>query len=295
MAKRDYYEVLGVAENATQDQIKKAFRTLAKKYHPDANRNDPSAEARFKEAGEAFDVLGDPTKRQQYDQMKRYGGRPGGFPGGGFPGGFPGGGFPDGFPGGPDGGTFRGQTIDLSDLFGGGGGRGMGDIFEHLFGGRFRQAEEPEAERDIEVALDVPAKVAEKGGFAKFAVQRRGPCRTCDGSGAAPGHPPKDCSTCGGRGTVVQNRGGFSVSRTCPACYGRGQVIDKPCPACHGEGLRFDERRLRVKIPAGARPGQKLRLRGQGHAGSAGEPAGDLIVTLNVLADTADNAKKSGA
>ncbi|HEX7880997.1 MAG TPA: DnaJ domain-containing protein, partial [Candidatus Eisenbacteria bacterium] len=153
MAKRDYYEVLGVPENATEEQIKKAFRTQAKKYHPDANRNDPSAEAKFKEAGEAFEVLGDAAKRQQYDRMKRCGGHPGGFPSGGVPG---------GYPGGADGGTFRGETIDLSDLFGGGGGgRGMGDIFEHLFGGRYRQAEEPEAERDIAVALDVPARVAE--------------------------------------------------------------------------------------------------------------------------------------
>jgi len=295
MAKRDYYEVLGVPENATEAQIKKAFRTQAKKYHPDANRNDPSAEAKFKEAGEAFEVLGDQAKRQQYDRMKRFGGHAGGFPAGGFPGG----GFPSGFPGGSggaDGGTFRGETIDLSDLFGGGGGgRGMGDIFEHLFGGRFQHAEEPEAERDIAVALDVPARVAEKGGFAKFSVQRRGPCRTCDGSGAAPGHAPVSCPTCAGRGTVVQNRGGFSVSRTCPTCYGRGQVIDKPCPACGGEGMRFDERKLKVKIPAGAKPGQKLRLRGQGHAGTAGEPSGDLIVTLNVMADATDNPKQTGA
>ncbi|HEX7880823.1 MAG TPA: zinc finger domain-containing protein, partial [Candidatus Eisenbacteria bacterium] len=111
----------------------------------------------------------------------------------------------------------------------------------------------------------------------------------------APGHAPVTCPTCAGRGTVVQNRGGFSVSRTCPTCYGRGQVIDKPCPACGGEGMRFDERKLRVKIPAGAKPGQKLRLRGQGHAGTAGEPAGDLIVTLNVMADAANDAKKRGA
>jgi len=297
MAKRDYYEVLGVAENATPDQVKKAFRTLAKKYHPDANRNDPSAESRFKEAGEAFEVLSDPEKRQQYDRMKRYGaglsGR-GGFSGGGFPEGS------EGFdPGTFRSGGFRGETIDLSDLFSGGGGRGTGDIFEHLFGGRQQQAE-PEPNRDIEVSLNVPAHVAAKGGFARFSVRRHAACRTCDGTGAAPGQSAVTCKTCSGRGSVVQNRGGFSVSRTCPRCLGRGKVIEKPCPACEGEGMRYDERKLRVKIPATASNGQKLRLRGQGHAGLEGGPAGDLIVTLLVLPAAADaskaapNASKTG-
>jgi len=264
MAKRDYYEVLGVAENATPDQVKKAFRTMAKKYHPDTNRSDPSAESRFKEAGEAFEVLSDPEKRQQYDRMKRYGVGMGGLGGGG-------------------GGV--GETIDLSELFGGGGhGRGTGDIFEHLFGGGRRQHVEPEEEnRDIEVTINVPARVAEKGGFARFSVQRHAACRTCDGTGTAPGKSATTCKSCGGRGSLVQNRGGFSVSHTCPRCLGRGQVIEHPCPACNGEGMRYDERKLRVRIPSAAVEGQKLRLRGQGHAGLDGGPPGDLIVRLRVL------------
>ena len=271
MAKRDYYEVLGVSEDATQEQVKKAFRTLAKKYHPDANRNDPSAESKFKEAGEAFEVISDPEKRQQYDRMKRYG---------------------TGMSGRGGGGGGVGETIDLGDLFGGGQGRGTGDIFEHLFGGGRRQHVEPEeANRNIEVTINVPAHVAEKGGFARFSVQRHAACRNCDGSGAAPGQSASPCKPCGGRGSVVQNLGGFSVSRTCPRCLGRGQIIEKPCKACDGDGMRFDERKLRVKIPAGAVNGQKLRLRGQGHAGLEGGLAGDLIVLLRILPAATEERK----
>lgn len=281
MAPRDYYEVLGVPEAASADDIKKAFRRLARKHHPDVNRGDAKAEARFKELNEAHEVLSDPEKRARYDQLRRYGPgayrESGGTPG--APGGF--GGF-----GAPGGGTFRGAPADLEELLRGAGGMGgFGSLFEQLFGGgRGGMNGDPEAGEDIEVTIDVPAAVAEKGGFARFPVTRYGPCDDCQGTGAAPGTKPTTCPVCHGEGHTVQNLGNFSVRRTCPRCFGRGLLVERPCPACHGDGTRLAEKRLRVRIPPHARTGDRLRLRGQGHAGGPGQPTGDLYVTLRVPA-----------
>lgn len=294
MAKRDFYEVLGVQDNATPDEIKRAFRRLAKRYHPDANRNDPSAEGRFKEANEAYEVLSDPKKRAQYDQMKKYGAF-GGYPGGGgyggpYPGGYPGGPFPGGpgggYPGGFPGGGFPGGPGGAEDLFGGGGfsfGGSLADIFEQLFGGMGGRARGgPAGGGDIEVALNVPLETARRGGYATFTVSRHGACPDCHGSGAAAGTSPVPCPVCKGRGRVAQDRGGFSVSRTCPRCFGRGRIVEKPCPACGGQGDRAVPQKLRVRIPKDSRDGQLLRLKGQGEPGEDGHPPGDLIVELRV-------------
>lgn len=278
MAKRDFYEVLGVKENASPDQIKKAFRALAKRYHPDANRDDPSAESRFKEANEAYEVLSDPKKRSQYDTMRKYGAY--GMPGGG--GGFPGGGY-----GPPPGG---GGRVDPSEMFGGGqwqtfsGGGGLSDLFEQLFGGRSGPMG-PSPGDDIQVALEIPASTAKKGGPITFTAPRRGPCPTCKGSGAAPGTSPETCPACKGRGTVAENRGSFSFSRTCPRCFGRGRIVTTPCPDCHGEGEKVVDKTFRVTIAPGSTDGTTLRLRGQGSPGDAGMPPGDLIVELRVPPD----------
>jgi len=280
MATRNYYEILGVPENATAAQVKKAFRALAKKHHPDANRSDPHAEARFKELNEAHEVLSDPQKRARYDQVRRYGEAPGG---GGFGGaGYPGGGF---------------ETIDLGDLFGGaGGGAGdFGSLFERIFGGGLSEDFNPRGGGDIEVSLDVPEDVARKGGFARFSVRRHGPCDRCGGSGGEPGSGPSTCPVCRGQGHVTQSRGSFSVSRTCPRCLGRGRVITRPCPKCEGRGRQLRDQALRVRIPAGSRTGQTLRLRGQGHGGGPGEPTGDLLVNLRVRPGAAGRGQAGGS
>ena len=282
MAPRDYYEVLGVPETASPDDIKKAFRRLARKHHPDVNRGDSKAESRFKELNEANEVLSDPEKRARYDQLRRLG--PGGFDFGNAPQGTGGFGGSGGF-GAPGGGTYRGTPIDLEELLrSGGGGGGFGSLFEQLFGGRGGANGAPEPGEDIEVTLDVPAAVAEKGGFARFPVTRNGACPECQGTGAAGGAKPVTCPVCKGEGHSVQNLGNFSVRRTCPRCFGRGVIIERPCAACHGDGTRLAEHRLRVRIPARAKTGDRLRLRGQGHAGGPGQPVGDLFVTLRILA-----------
>jgi molecular chaperone DnaJ len=290
MAKRDFYEVLGVPDSAAPGDIKKAFRRLAKRYHPDANRDDPSAEGRFKEANEAYEVLSDPQKRAQYDQMKKYGAF-GGYPGAGgyggpFPGGYPGGGHPGGYPGGFPGGGFPGGAGDASDPFGGGGfsfGGGLADIFEQLFGGAAGRARRgPAGGEDIEVTLNVPVETARRGGRATFSVSRHGACPDCHGTGAAAGTSAATCPACNGRGRVAQDRGGFSVSRTCPRCFGRGRIVEKPCPACGGRGERAVTQKLRVGIPKDSRDGQLLRLKGQGEPGEDGRPPGNLIVELRV-------------
>lgn len=286
MATRNYYEILGVPENATAAQIKKAFRALAKKHHPDANRNDPNAEARFKELNEAHEVLSDAGRRARYDQMRRYGPMPGGF-GPGPRGGGPAGGFPRG-------GGF--ETVDLGDLFGGGGGFGdFGTLFERIFGGGLSEDIGSRAGGDIEVSLDVPEAVARKGGFARFGVSRFAPCDRCGGSGGEPGAGPGVCPACHGQGHVTQSRGQFSISRTCPRCLGRGRVITRPCPDCGGQGRAMRDQTLRVRIPAGSRSGQTLRLRGQGHGGGPGEPGGDLLVTLRVQPGAATRGAGGGS
>jgi molecular chaperone DnaJ len=268
---KDYYQVLGVPETATKDDVKKAYRRLAKQFHPDANKNDPQAAERFKEVGEAYGVLSDEQKRKQYDQMRKMG------PFAGF--GFPGGG--SGGAGGPGGATE--QRIHFEDL---GDIGGLGDLFSSFFDrGRRRRPREPEARargRDVEYMVEIPFLTAARGGKITITVPVTEDCATCNGSGNAPGTRPKICPECGGKGTISFGQGGFAVSRPCPVCLGRGQVPTDPCKVCGGTGQLTEQRQILLGVPAGVDTGSKLRLSGQGERGPGGAPAGDVIVTFKV-------------
>lgn len=268
---RDFYRILGVAENATPDEIKKAYRKLAKQYHPDANPNDAAAADRFKELSEAHSVLSDDAKRKQYDQMRKFGGLGGFRPGAGRPG--------AGAPGG-------GQTFTFDDLDIGGG--GIGDIFGSIFGrGRgARPGGGPERGENIEYAVEIPFRTAVRGGKVTLQVPVTEDCPTCSGSGAAPGATITTCAECQGRGTVTFGAGSFGVTRPCPACAGKGKVPSQPCPTCSGAGQVRRTRAVNVTVPAGVDDGSKLRLAGQGERGAAGGPPGDLVLTFRVEADS---------
>ena len=280
---KDFYAVLGVASGATQDEIKKAYRKLAKKYHPDANANDPKAAERFKEISEANNVLGDPAKRKQYDEMRRLGA----FDGGGF-GGF-GGGFGSrargGAPGRPGAG---GQTINFQDFDIGGLG-GLGDLFSSMFGGgetrQDTRRQEPEKGQTVDVSLDIPFRTAARGGKVPIELEVSEECGTCHGNGAAPGASLKVCPECNGRGVISFGQGGFAVNRPCPVCLGRGQVPTEPCPTCHGSGEVRARKKVLVNVPSGVDTGSKIRLKGQGGKGTRNGPPGDLIITFNVQPD----------
>ncbi len=259
MSKRDYYEVLGVERSADEKALKSAFRKLAKQYHPDANPDDATAEAKFKEAAEAYEVLKDPQRRSAYDQFGHAA-----FEGGGGPGG------PGGF--GPD---FNSSMSDIfEDLFGefmggqrrGGGGRR---------GGAARGA-------DLRYNMEISLTEAYAGKSAQIRVPSAITCDTCDGSGAKPGTSPSTCSTCNGAGAVRSSSGFFTVERTCPSCQGRGQTITDPCTACSGQGRVTKERTLSVNIPAGVEDGTRIRLAGEGEAGVRGGPSGDLYIFLSI-------------
>jgi molecular chaperone DnaJ len=253
-APRDFYEVLGVSKSASQDEIKKAYRELARKWHPDRNPDDPDAEERFKEIQQAYDALSDPEKRKQYDA----GGRLGGFGAGGFP---PGGGFPGG----------GGFTADL------------GDIFSSFFGGRGRQQGPREQRgRDLETEVRLSFDQAMHGTQIAVSVPTTGPCPTCGGNGAKPGSSPRVCPRCEGTGIDAQSQGLFSISQPCPECGGQGSVIDDPCPTCSGSGITQETKRYRVNIPAGVHDGSRIRLAGKGESGYRGGPRGDLYVTTRV-------------
>ena len=277
---KDFYSVLGVGSGASQDEIKKAYRKLAKKYHPDANASDPKAAERFKEISEANNVLSDPEKRKQYDEMRRLGA----FDGGGF-GGFGGGRSTRG-PGarGAPGGS---QTINFQDFDIGGLG-GLGDLFSSMFGGgEERQARQtrPEKGQTVEAALDIPFRTAARGGKVPIDLEVSEECPTCHGTGAAPGASLKICPECSGRGVISFGQGGFAVNRPCPVCLGRGQVPTEPCPTCHGNGEVRARRKVLINVPPGVDTGSKIRLKGQGGKGTRNGPPGDLIITFNVLAD----------
>jgi molecular chaperone DnaJ len=246
----DFYEVLGVSKSASQDEIKKAYRELARKWHPDRNPDDPEAEERFKEIQQANDTLSDPEKRKQYDA----GGMFGGFGAGARPGGFPGGGF-------------------ASDL---------GDIFSTFFRGGREQGPRAQAGRDLETQVQLSFDQAMHGTQVTVAVPTTGPCPTCSGSGAKPGTAPKVCPRCEGRGMDSQSQGFFSISQPCPECGGQGSIIEDPCTTCGGSGITEETKRYRVNIPAGVHDGSRIRLAGKGEAGFRGGPRGDLYVTTRV-------------
>ncbi len=277
-AAKDYYQILGVAEGASADEIKKAYRRLAKQNHPDANPNDPQAAERFKEVGEAYAVLSDETKRRQYDQMRKMG------PLGGF-------GFGAGAAGARPGAAHEERFTfeDLGDL------GGLGDLFSSFFDRRRQQQQQQQRGRgragaaarghDVEYVVEIPFATAARGGRINISVPVTDACATCGGTGSAPGTKPKTCGECGGSGTISFGQGGFAVTRPCPVCLGRGQVPTQPCTVCGGSGQVREQRQILLNVPAGVDTGSRLRLSGQGERGSAGAPPGDLIVTFRVQPD----------
>jgi molecular chaperone DnaJ len=273
---KDFYAVLGVPSTATQDEIKKAYRKLAKKYHPDANASDPKAGERFKEISEANTVLGDVAKRKQYDEMRRLGA----FDGFGF-----GGASPRSSSSRP--GAGGGPNINFQDFDIGGLG-GLGDLFGSIFGGGARgggRPSGPQRGENIEALLDIPFRTAARGGKVPVDLEVNEECSTCHGSGGAPGATMKTCPECSGRGVVSFGQGGFAVTRPCPVCLGRGQVPSQPCPTCHGTGEVRTRKKVLITVPAGVDSGSKIRLKGQGGKGSSNGPPGDLLITFNVKPD----------
>ncbi len=261
---KDFYSVLGVSSSASQDEIKKAYRKLAKKHHPDANAADPKAAERFKEISEANNVLGDPEKRKQYDEMRRLGA----FDGGGF-GGFGGGGRSSRGAGAYGGAAGGGPTINFQDFDIGGLG-GLGDLFSSMFGGgdtrETARQRGPEKGQTVEATLDIPFRTAARGGKVPIDLEVSEECPTCHGTGAAPGASLKICPECNGRGVISFGQGGFAVNRTCPVCLGRGQVPTEVCPTCHGKG--FDQR------PCRRRHRLEDQVEGPGRERTAGRTGG---------------------
>ncbi len=262
----DLYKVLGVSKKATDDELKKAHRKLVRKYHPDRNPDDPTAEEKFKEIQGAYDTLSDPEKRKQYDA----GGMFGGFGGPGAAGRGPFG--PGGAgPGGPGGG-FSG---DLGDIF--------SSLFNRSGGGGGARAQQARG-RDLETEVRLTFDQAVNGAQVSVTVPKAERCQACHGSGAKPGTSPITCPRCEGRGIDAQSQGFFSISQPCPQCGGAGQIIEDPCPTCGGSGLTQQSKRYKVNIPAGVKDGTRIRLAGKGEAGPRGGAAGDLFVTTRVAA-----------
>ena len=273
-ATKDFSKVLGVAENASAAEIKKAYRKLAKQYHPDANPNDAAAAERFKEVSEAYSVLSDDDKRKQYDQMRKYGAFTG-MAGGARPGGK--GGFSTGAPGaGTAGGNFS-----FEDL---GGLGGLGDLFSSIFdvGKKRAKPHGPQRGQTVEYAVEIPFELAARGGKLPITVPMTETCPTCQGNGSAPGTTPITCPECRGAGQVTFGQGGFAVTRPCPQCLGKGTVPTQACPTCHGQGQLREQKQIQVTVPAGVETGSKLRLTGQGEPGAGGGGRGDLILTFRV-------------
>jgi molecular chaperone DnaJ len=253
--KRDYYEVLGVERTATFEDVKRAYRKLAVKFHPDKNPDDPHAEEKFKEIGEAYDVLMDGDKRAAYDRF--------------------------GHAAFSQGASFRGGFHDPFDIFrevfGGGGG-----IFETFFGGGGISSEDSQRGSDLRYDMQITLGEAAFGAEKEIEVRKLDTCGKCSGTGAEPGSRAISCPTCGGRGQVISSRGFFQVSQTCPRCRGLGEILDKPCPQCQGEGRLEKPTRIKLTIPPGISSGSRLRSTGNGEAGVRGGPRGDLYVVIHV-------------
>jgi molecular chaperone DnaJ len=266
---KDFYAVLGVDKKASQAEIKKAYRKLARENHPDSNPGDTAKHEKFKAVAEAYDVVGDAEKRKKYDEMRElYGG------GGGF----------RGFPGGSGGGG--GAGFDLSDLLrdrAGGFGDLFGDIFGGRGGGRTQARHRPVRGADVETSATISFTDAMDGVTIGLRLTSDAACPDCHGTGGKPGTQPKICPECEGAGFIVNSTGGgFSINETCPRCGGRQLIYDEPCPTCHGSGRGTSARTIQARIPAGVKDGQRIRLRGKGGAGENGAPNGDLFVTVKV-------------
>src|SRR4051812_48443399 len=272
---KDFYKVLGVSKTAEADEIKKAYRKLARQYHPDSNEGNPSAEARFKEVSEAYDVVGDAKKRKEYDEARRL------FGGGGFR-----------MPGGQSAGG-QGFGFDVGDLFNrnssgaGGSSGGLGDILGGMFGGgrttTTTSTARPRRGADIESEATIEFAEAVNGVTVGLKMTSDEPCKTCRGTGAKYGTVPKVCLKCEGTGMQTSVQGGvFAMTEPCTECKGRGLVVDQPCETCHGSGRGQSSKTMQVRIPAGVQDGQRIRLKGKGAAGERGGPAGDLYVTVHV-------------
>ena len=262
---KDYYAVLGVEPGASEKELSRAYKKLAKQHHPDANAGNPAAEERFKEVNAAYDLLGDAEKRKEYDDVRRMvasGVGPGGFAPGGYGAG--------------------GQSFQF-DFDGGG---GLGDILGNLFGNRGRggrrPAHAPQRGQDLETELHLSFEDAVRGVTSTVRFRADAVCHTCHGSGAAPGTSPETCPQCHGTGSIAVDQGPFSFSQVCPTCGGRGQVIPDPCPTCHGRGVEARDREVKVRVPAGVNDRQRIRVKGRGAAGTNGGPAGDLYVVVHV-------------
>ena len=268
-ATKDFYKVLGVAKDASADEIKKAYRKLARANHPDSHPGDKAAEERFKQIAEAYDVVGDPDKRKKYDELRTYGGGFGPFTTAGRPGGAGG-----------------GTTFDINDFLGGqgGGGGGFSDIFGTMFGGGGRTRQQaPRRGQDIETEATISFADSIEGVTVSLRLSSDAPCGDCNGTGARSGTVPRVCPECEGTGMHTATVGGaFTMNETCPACRGRGLIVDDPCPTCHGSGRGLSSRTIQARIPAGVKDGQRIRLRGKGANGERGGPAGDLYVNVHV-------------
>ncbi len=252
MAKKDYYEVLGVNRDASEGDIKKAYRKLAMKHHPDRNPDNPKSEEQFKEAKHAYEILSDAEKRAAYDQYGHAGVDPSAAAGAG---------------------GFRGAGGDFSEKF--------GDIFGDIFGGG-RQQSNVYRGADLRYNLEISLEQAARGTETRIRIPTMEECATCHGSGAKPGTEPTTCPTCGGHGQVRMQQGFFSLQQTCPRCHGSGKIVQSPCSTCHGAGRLKQHKTLSVKIPAGIDEGDRIRLAGEGEAGVNGGPAGDLYVVIHL-------------
>ncbi len=269
-AKRDYYEVLGVPKDISAEDLKKAYRKLAIQFHPDKNPGDKASEEKFKEVGEAYDILSDADKRAAYD---RYGHAA----------------FAGGMGGGGGGGGFHDPFDIFREVFGGGGGGGgAGGIFEQFFGGggggggRRRSSTGPQRGSDLRYPLDITLEEAASGTVKEIEIERLVPCKTCSGSGSTSGGGKKACRTCGGVGQVISSRGFFQIQQTCPDCDGAGETVADPCKSCRGVGRQKERARIRLNIPAGIEEGTQLRSTGNGDLGQRNGPAGDLYVLIRI-------------